>query len=74
VQPYELLAGDSQQLERVGVAQIILDEERDPRQVVERADVMERFDARLPQALGAERLTGDNASDRLAQALELQAP
>jgi hypothetical protein len=40
VQAHQLLARDREQIERVGVAQVVLDEERDLGQVLERADVV----------------------------------
>jgi hypothetical protein len=63
VQPQQLLARHRQQLERVGVAQVVLGEERDLGQLVEGRQVAFGFDACLVQTLGAQRLACDDAGD-----------
>jgi hypothetical protein len=72
VQSHQVLARNRQQIERIGVAQVVLGEERDRRQVVERREIVGCGDSRLVQALGAERLAGQDAGGRFAQAFELE--
>ena len=69
---HELLARDGQQAERVVLAQVGLLGERQPREVVERADRLRRVDARGAQPLASGERAASSAADGRAQPLELQ--
>ena len=72
MQPDKLLARNRQQIEWIGVAQVVLGEERNARQVLERVEIVFGFDPGLGQAFGPQRLSLQDAGDRLAQASELE--
>ena len=74
VHAHDLLAGNREQPERIALAQVVLDEERDLAQVLERGDVARLGDAGPGEALGAQRLSFQDAGDGGPQALELEAP
>ena len=73
VQAHELLPGHREQPERVVLPQVALGGERDPRQVIERLQIVGRDDPRVMKPLGAERLAVQNPGDGVAQARELEA-
>ena len=62
----EPLASDREQAERIVVAQLRLGHERNPREVVERAEILGSLDARGRQQLGPARLGAQHARDRRA--------
>jgi len=68
----ELLARHGEQPEGVVLAQLALRAERQPDQVVERADVTGRFDAARAQALAAAGHGGHEPVDGVPQSLELE--
>ena len=72
VHTYKLLAGDREQSKRVVLAQVGLDDERDARELVQRADVAGGGDPGLPQALGSRRLGCQHPRHGAAQPLELE--
>ena len=71
MQADKLLTGDGEQVERIGVAQVVLDEEGNLGQLVEGAQVFGVIDARFFQPLRAQGLAAYDVGDRGAQALEL---
>ena len=70
----QLLARDGQQAERVVLAQVGLLGERQPREVVERADRLGRVDARVAQPVAQRRRAAEEAADQIPEALELERP